>query len=111
MVNSAFVFTKHKFFFSTISNIYLLLAAKNKQISIAKNVNIITYETNTRNISFIAGFDKTANKTVRKKQKQKMNVTIHIGMRAAEENQQIVEIHEKFITFETRKWDESCSYL
>lgn len=29
----------------------------------AKNVNIITYDTNTRNISFIAGFDRTTNKT------------------------------------------------
>lgn len=42
---------------------YLLLAAKNIQISMTKNVNIITYDTSTRNISFIAGFDRTANKT------------------------------------------------
>lgn len=42
---------------------YLLRTAKNIQVSIAKNVNIITYDTNTRNISFMAGLDKIANKT------------------------------------------------
>lgn len=46
-----------------IKSTYLLSDAKNIQISIAKNVKIITYETSTRNISFIAGFDNTANKT------------------------------------------------
>lgn len=29
----------------------------------AKNVNIIPYDTNTKNISFIAGLDRTANRT------------------------------------------------
>lgn len=33
------------------------------QISMAKNVRMMTYETSTRNISFMAGFDSTTNST------------------------------------------------
>lgn len=36
-------------------------------ISIARNVQIITYDTSTRNISFIAGFDRMASMTVTQK--------------------------------------------
>lgn len=46
---------------------YLLLAAKNIQISMAKNVRIMTYETSTKNISFIAGLDSTTNNTAHHK--------------------------------------------
>lgn len=50
-------------YFELFNCSYLLFDAKNIHISMAKNVNIITYETSTRKISFIAGLDKTANKT------------------------------------------------
>lgn len=56
---------------------YLLLAAKNIQISMATNVKIITYETSTKKISFIAGFDRITNKTVvwvEKKKKEKIEI-------------------------------------
>ncbi len=42
---------------------YLELEEKNMQISMMKNVPIITYDTSTKNISFIAGFESTTNVT------------------------------------------------
>lgn len=44
---------------------YLLVDVTNMQISIAKNVPMMTYETSTRNISFMAGFERMASVTVR----------------------------------------------
>lgn len=75
---------------------YLLLAAKNIQVSIAKNVNIITYETSTKNISFIAGFDRTPNKTAM--------IPKHNGKRKAYEKSyvfglNIYYIRDEFIQF------------
>lgn len=54
---------------------YLLLVAKNIQISMTKNVKMITYETSTKKISFIAGFDSTTNKTAREKKLQNRELT------------------------------------